>query len=85
MQHAQRIRKLVSDTFDRLGVDSSTSFEETVLIRDGYYCGRRYRRDGWQAVWFAEENQIKIFDRDGVVKEVFSQDEATGVEQLRVA
>lgn len=72
MQHAQRIRKLVSETFDRLGVDSSAHFEETVLIRDGFYCGRRYRRDGWQAVWFVEEEQIKIFDRQGEIKEVFS-------------
>ena len=39
--------------------------EETVLIRDGHYCGRRFEMDGNSAVWFIEENQIKCFSKDG--------------------
>ena len=38
---------------------------ETLLIRDGYYRGRRFQHQGYQAVWFAEEEEIKFFLPDG--------------------
>ncbi|WP_197442414.1 hypothetical protein [Lignipirellula cremea] len=40
------------------------------MIRDGYYCGRKMRCDGLQAIWFVEENEIKFYDRDGAVASV---------------
>lgn len=83
MHTAQRIRKLVAEHFNRCGADSTARLEETLLIRDGFYCGRRYRLDGWQAVWFVEENQIKVYDQEGVL--VLSQDDALLCEQLRAA
>jgi hypothetical protein len=41
--------------------------EETILIRGGMYCGRRFTCPGGSAVWFVEENQVKYYDAEGQV------------------
>ncbi len=41
-----------------------------MLIRDGFFCGRRFVSDGLEAVWFIEENEVKFYDRDGKVVQV---------------
>lgn len=57
----QRTREHVQNIFSELdGVESSLC--ETVLIRDGYYCGHRFSNDQFNAVWFFEENEIKVYD-----------------------
>jgi len=39
--------------------------QETILIRKGHYCGRRLSANGFSAVWFIDESQIKLIDVDG--------------------
>jgi hypothetical protein len=65
-----RIRTLIRQTFAELGGSSEPPPRETMLIRDGYFCGRRFEAQGWQAVWFIEEDEIKFYDRDGAVTRV---------------
>lgn len=36
-------------------------FRESILIRKGFYCGRRLDAGGFEAVWFFEEDQLKIY------------------------
>ena len=60
-----QIRSLICQTFAELGGTTDRMPREAVLIRDGYFCGRRFEADGLQAVWFTEENEIKFYDRDG--------------------
>ena len=72
MQDCQRIRQAVSDQFRRLGVSEQDSMQETFLIYDGCYCGRRFECGGFTAVWFSEENQVKYLDRQGTVVQTFS-------------
>lgn len=31
-----------------------------MLIRDGFFCGRRFAHDSINGVWFLEENELKI-------------------------
>lgn len=62
------IRALVEQTFLGLGAAPDSTPLESILVRDGYYCGRRFDCDGMQAVWFAEENEIKFYGRDGRVQ-----------------
>lgn len=50
-------------------------FRESILIRDGFYCGRRFHAPGHEAVWFLEEDQLKIASDDGQTLEVFSGDQ----------
>ena len=41
---------------------------ETLLIRDGYFCGRKFSMSGYSLIWFLEENQIKIANAEGHVE-----------------
>ena len=69
MHHHQllnSVRDQVQGTLARLGADD-TSPHETILIRDGMYCGRRFYIDDFMAVWFIEEGEIKFFDEAGAV------------------
>jgi hypothetical protein len=61
----EAVRALVRTTFSELGIDTSPLWRETVLIRNGAYCGRRFDVAGGHAIWFVEEHQIKFFLGDG--------------------
>lgn len=61
------IRSLVVQTFAELGVECGDELRETILIRDGNYCGRRFETESGMAVWFVEEGQIKFYGADGSV------------------
>jgi hypothetical protein len=51
---------------------------ETILIRDGYYCGRRFHTDQHRAVWFIEEDELKIYDHQDRLLCVLSGAEIDG-------
>jgi len=55
----------VKNIFEELGVGEAQAIHEAILIKNGHYCGRRFQCDGAQVVWFAEENQLKLYDRSG--------------------
>jgi hypothetical protein len=66
MHHTQlveHIRQLVKDTLTEQGVRQLDELCETILIRDGFYCGRCFTCGEFRAVWFLEENVIKFFCR----------------------
>src|SRR6056297_524232 len=44
--------------------DGGLPLRESVLIRDGFFCGRRMETDAYRAVWFIEEDELKIHQRD---------------------
>ena len=67
MRHArvlEQIREIVRTHFAAHGVATFGDFSESILIRDGFYCGRSFASGGLRAVWFVEENLLKFFDRD---------------------
>jgi hypothetical protein len=66
----ERIRSTIRARLVALGGSTDRTPQEAILIRDGRFCGRRFDTDGLHAVWFAEENEIKFYDRDGAVHEV---------------
>lgn len=64
MPHAQRIdeiRRQVTDTFSRMDVREPDQFRESILIRNGSYCGRRFDADEAYAIWFLEEDEVKFY------------------------
>jgi hypothetical protein len=79
----ERVRQLVSHALSRLGPTEPQELRETILIRDGYYCGRRFEADAGAAVWFVEENQVKVYRADGTVAQVL--DAGSPVEERRAA
>lgn len=46
-------------------IDLQQPASEAMLIRDGFFCGRRFRLGDYQAVWFIEEDELKIRDQHG--------------------
>ena len=68
MSHAQvtdTVRRIVAETFVAVGLSDGGEAQETILIRDGAYCGRRFDGSRGHAIWFVEEEQIKFFRADG--------------------
>ncbi len=63
----EEIRRHARRRMETLGANPQGEMIETILIRDGYYCGRRLECDGLSAVWFVEEHQLKFYGRDGSV------------------
>lgn len=55
-------------------VDCSIS-DESILIRDEHYCGRRFSTSTHRAVWFIEEDQVKIYTTDQQLCCVLNADE----------
>ncbi len=60
-----QIRQLVREKLNHFGSAAEAGPSEVMLIRNGFFCGRRFESDGLEAVWFLEEQQIKFYDRDG--------------------
>lgn len=59
------------------GVDDSVDAEnpilsESILIRNEFYCGRRFHTSTHDAVWFMEEDELKIYHGSGELACVFS-------------
>lgn len=66
----ERVRRFVSQALAELGRADAEEIRETILIRDGYYCGWRFETDAGAAIWFVEENQVKVFRADGTIAQV---------------
>ncbi len=78
MTHSQlteNVRQLVMGAFAALGLSEPDRFRESILLHDGNYCGRRFDTAGAHAIWFVEENQIKVVSGDGRVVRVLVADD----------
>ncbi|MFK8114362.1 MAG: hypothetical protein AB8B91_19325 [Rubripirellula sp.] len=45
---------------------------ESLLIRDEFFVGRRFHSENHTAVWFVEEDELKIYHHDGSLACVFN-------------
>ena len=61
------VRSHVRGVFLQHGANPQDPIEEAILIRDGFYWGRRFRCGPLEAVWFVEEDQLKIYNQQGVL------------------
>ena len=48
-------------------LEESHLWRESILVRDGFYCGRRFVADAYEAIWFLEEDELKISNHLGEV------------------
>ncbi|HBJ35811.1 MAG TPA: hypothetical protein DDZ51_13905 [Planctomycetaceae bacterium] len=62
--------------------DLHEAASEAMLIRDGFFCGRRFRFENYQAVWFLEEDEVKIRDTDGNVLAMLRSNEIDQLAQV---
>jgi hypothetical protein len=79
MTNSQRLAKVrsrllrwISDHSDAAASSPTTDPEsepvilrETILIRNDFYCGRRFFTPNHHAIWFIEEDELKIYHRSG--------------------
>ena len=79
------IRKLIEQTFESLRPESQGLTRETLLIREGQYCGHRYESAQLSAVWFLEEDEIKFFGNDGSLLFVLQPRRSPGTAAQRAA
>lgn len=70
----ERIRQFVRQTFAQVHADASSSIRETILIQNGFYCGRRFSCNESHAVWFVEEGELKFYGPDGSVLKMTQTD-----------
>ncbi len=79
----QRARLYVQTVFSQMKV--SDEIAESALIRDGIYCGHRFSAGNLSAVWFFEENEVKIYDEDRKLLRVESLQEEQAMPLRRAA
>jgi len=76
MNHAEAtesVRRLIAEVFRQLRLSDDDAPRQSLLIRDGNYCGRRFDADRGHALWFFEEDQVKVFGADGRVRRVIER------------
>ena len=61
----EKIRKVVAAQLGAFGAQEVESLSESLLIRNGLFCGRRFQCDSYEVVWFLEEDEIKYFSPCG--------------------
>lgn len=76
-----RLLRWIADQ-DRGPEDSDASpsdaiLSESILIREGFYCGRRFNLGSHRAVWFLEEDELKIYTQGGDLECVLPSEEIT--------
>lgn len=87
LQRLNLVRNLLRDWFASQAEGApQPQMVEACLIRNGYYCGRRFQCGDHSAVWFTEEDEIKIYAPNGALLEARSIGEETAeleIHQLR--
>ncbi len=63
--NAQRVRELVLHSAVDFGVRQPIPCGETLLLRDGYYCGRCFKFESLRAIWLSDANQVKFYSDAG--------------------
>ena len=68
LKRTERTRQLIHDSLQRHGADQGIQARETLLIKAGNYCGHRIKQGDVHAVWFVEEDEVKIFGPEGLLE-----------------
>jgi hypothetical protein len=67
---AVSVRQFILRTIIEAGIARPAIQSEALLCRNGYIVGRLFNLDGARAVWFLDEERIKIYRNDGTVLEM---------------
>jgi hypothetical protein len=82
----EQIRQLLRRTFQELGAESPDCWEETILVQDGFYCGRRFDCGSLHAVWLFRQERIEFYNAEGgLLREASTSVTATSSQQRQAA
>lgn len=84
LDYLEKLRRYVQATFEELGAEVTT-LNETLLLRGGHYCGRRFRAGAHSAIWFSDENEVKFYTPEGGVARVLRPSVLADLESKRAA
>lgn len=59
------VREYLAETIGQMDKGSPEPLGEVLLHRNGFYVGRRFEFAEVRAIWFEEEGQVKLYDREG--------------------
>lgn len=65
---SSKAEKAAPTTHEVSGHEQDDVMLETTLVRDGMYCGRRFALEGFNLVYFAEEQQVKLYSPSGNIE-----------------
>jgi hypothetical protein len=73
------IHDTVAATLTEMGLcEAPAAFVRTVLIRDGYFVGEKYRFDGGYAAWIAATSMIEVYDDAGKLLKTVAPGQSDG-------
>jgi hypothetical protein len=78
MTNSQRlaaVRRCLDRWLEAQHRDEDIDIRDAVLIRGGFYVGRKFELGAYRANWFMEEDELKIHDATGAVVAKFSSSE----------
>ncbi len=73
------IHDLVAATLAELGLPAPTDFIQTMLMKDRYFVGWKFRYDGGYAVLRAGANTIEFYNEDGTLLKSVGLEAGKGV------
>jgi hypothetical protein len=65
MDKSKSIHEALAATLSELGLPAPADIIQTMLMKDGYFVGYKFRYDGGSAILQAGGNTIEFFDERG--------------------
>jgi hypothetical protein len=62
---SDQLHHRVVEGFRVLGADDPEAVSRSILLRESRFAGQRYRCQGLQAVWLAEDGALNFYDGEG--------------------
>jgi hypothetical protein len=84
LQVLEAVRHQVSQAFERYQIADGSEPRESILLKGGIYCGRRFEVGTGYAMWNAQNDELKIYATNGKVLGVIAGASAS-VTALRAA
>ena len=67
LQVLEAVRHQVSQAFERYQLADGSEPRESILLKGGIYCGRRFEVGTGYAMWNAQNDELKIYSTNGKV------------------
>lgn len=67
LQVLEAVRHQVSQAFERYQLADGSEPRESILLKGGIYCGRRFEVGTGYAMWNAQNDELKIYATNGKV------------------
>ena len=74
----QFVQQRVATTLSELGLPAPTNIIQTMLMKDRYFVGWKFRYDGGYTIMRAGANTIEFYDEQGMLLKTVALEEEKG-------